>query len=421
MTTALVQIEKPVYGGAFLTRMEGKAAFVPLTLPGEEARVHIIEEKRGYATAEVEELVTASPERIDPRCPHFGACGGCHYQHTSYATQLGFKQAILTETLERGGVRPPEQINLLAGEPWAYRNRIRLAFDGAGNPGYRGRRSHEIIPIRECPIAAPLLLEAGLAFAEVARPTTLHPVELSLFCNPEESQLWATFFVEKAGKLQVNELGKAFGARVPALRGMEFAVAERRGQPPRTFAHWGAGFVEYAAAGFNYRVDRGSFFQVNRWLIDAFVARVTAGLRGKHAWDLYAGVGLFARKLADSFERVVAVESAHDAIAALAANLQNTVGEPCKSEALGFLRRQTPNDPPDLIVVDPPRTGLGSDVTAQLARILPPVIVYVSCDPATLARDLRALAGSRYAIESITLVDLFPQTFHLETIVRLRR
>src|SRR5208283_5497236 len=159
----LVSIEKPIYGGAFLARIEGKAVFVPLALPGEQARVRIVDDKRGYATAEVEEIVHASEQRITPACPHFGACGGCQYQHANYAAQLAWKKDILRETLERGGVYPPEDIAVLAAEPWAYRNRIRLAFDAQGNVGYRGRRSHAVIPIAECPIAAPLLVRAGLA------------------------------------------------------------------------------------------------------------------------------------------------------------------------------------------------------------------------------------------------------------------
>ena len=122
--TAVVQIEKPIYGGAFLARVEGKATFVPLTLPGEQVRVRIVEDKRSFATAEPEEIVTASSERAVPGCQHFGACGGCHYQHAEYQTQLGFKQAILRETLERGGVKAPETIEVLAGNPWQYRNRV---------------------------------------------------------------------------------------------------------------------------------------------------------------------------------------------------------------------------------------------------------------------------------------------------------
>ena len=129
--TALVQIEKPTYGGAFLARLEGKAVFVPLTLPGEQARIRIIEDKRSYANAEPEKIVSLSPDRVQAGCPHFGICGGCSYQHTTYETQLGLKQQILRETLQRGGVPPPQEIDVLAASPWGYRNRIRLAFDAA--------------------------------------------------------------------------------------------------------------------------------------------------------------------------------------------------------------------------------------------------------------------------------------------------
>jgi 23S rRNA (uracil1939-C5)-methyltransferase len=172
-------------------------------------------------------------------------------------------------------------------------------------------------------------------------------------------------------------------------------------------------------------VDRGAFFQVNRWLIDAFVERVSAGHHGSLAWDLYAGVGLFARRLTTSFARVVAIESAPSATQALAANLKHTTGIPVRATTLDFLRRSVKAERPDLIVpdliiVDPPRTGLGPEVCALLAEIAAPTLVYVSCDPATLARDLRALTGSGYTLESIALADLFPQTFHLETVAVLR-
>ena len=187
----------------------------------------------------------------------------------------------------------------------------------------------------------------------------------------------------------------------------------------------------YHAAGFDYRVDHGAFFQVNRWLVDALVECVTDGHHGELAWDLFAGVGLFARRLAGSFDRVVAVESAPAAMAALAQNLAGTSATAVKATTLDFLRSARKGERadligpdlivPDLIVVDPPRTGLGAEVTALLGQIAAPAMVYVSCDPATLARDLRALIGAGYAIEQITLADLFPQTFHLETVVRLRR
>lgn len=208
MTTQIVEIEKPVYGGAFLARVEGKAVFVPLALPGEQARVRIVEDKRGYANAETEELLSAAPERVAPACRHFGACGGCNYQHADYEAQLRFKQAILRETLERAGVRVPDEVGILAGSQWGYRNRIRLAFDAAGRPGYRGRRSHAVIPIGECPIAAPLLVEATLVFAEIARATVpkLALSEISLFCNSHATEILASVFVAQAGKIRIDDI-----------------------------------------------------------------------------------------------------------------------------------------------------------------------------------------------------------------------
>jgi 23S rRNA (uracil1939-C5)-methyltransferase len=436
----LVTLEKPVYGGAFLARLEGKAVFVPLTLPGEQARVRIVEDKRGYSTAEVEEIVAASANRIAPACPHFSACGGCHYQHANYEAQLAFKQAILRETLERGGVAALAEIGILAGEPWRYRNRIRLALDSAGNPGYRGRRSHAVIPIHECPIAAPLLLEAATAAAEAARQSApaLRPTGIALFCDASETAMLASLFVSNAAQPSPAKIGADFddfaptvSERIPALKGAEL-VAEGRGgnrvpaQPPQAIAQWGAASLTYRAAGFDYRVDHGAFFQVNRFLVDELVELVAANRKGELAWDLFAGVGLFARRLTASFARVVAVESAPTATQALAANLKGTTGTAARSTTLDFLRRSRKSQRPapalpDLIVVDPPRTGLGPEIAALLAEIAAPALVYVSCDPATLARDLRALTGSGYAIESITLADLFPQTFHLETVVQLRR
>lgn len=419
----LVEIEKPVYGGAFLARAEGKAVFVPLVLPGEQARVRTTQSKRGYDTADPDEIVTAAPERIAPACPHFGACGGCNYQHANYEAQLAFKQTILRETLERGGVQAPEEISVLAAEPWHYRNRIRMAFDRTGKPGYRSRRSSAIVPVRECPIAAPLLLTAACATAELLEriPPNLRPAELSLFCDPAESALLATFFAADNAGVQLEPLAQSLHERVPALKGAELASGGRPGHPPRTLAQWGATSITYRAANFDYRVDHGAFFQTNRWLVDALVERVTAGHNGTLAWDLFAGVGLFARALTRNFARVVAVESAPPAVRSLEDNLKGAAGAAVRDSTLDFLRHDGHSERPELIVVDPPRTGLGAETSDLLAQIAAPAVVYVSCDPATLARDLRELITSGYAIHYITLADLFPQTFHIETVVQLRR
>jgi len=419
----VLQIEKPLYGGAFLSHLDGKAVFVPLTLPGELARIRITEDKRGYATGEAEVIVTSVPERVMPGCRHFGTCGGCHYQHADYQTQLALKRAVLFETMERAHVEMPKAIDVLAGEPWGYRNRIRIAFDSAGNPGYRGRRSHTIVPISECPIAAPLLVKAAFAVADAAGEfaPSLQQTEVSLFCNSNETELLASVSVGSRLNFSFDRFCGVLSERIPTLRGAELLVEDRARHEPQTKDRWGAPSLAYRAGKVDYRVDQGAFFQVNRWLIDELVDRVTRGYTGALAWDLFAGVGLFARRLAKNFERVVAVESSPTALAPLNQNLTGITGEAVKAETLAFLRGQNRASRPDLIIVDPPRTGLGTEITSQLADIRSPGLVYVSCDPATLARDLHALIDSGYAIESMTLIDLFPQTFHLETVVDLKR
>jgi 23S rRNA (uracil1939-C5)-methyltransferase len=421
--SALVQIEKPIYGGAFLARVEGKAMFVPLTMPGEEARVRIVEEKRSYTTAEPEAIVTAAGNRVAPNCRHFGVCGGCQYQHADYESQLAFKQAILRETLSRGGVQPPERIDVLAADPWHYRNRLRLAVDAAGHVGYRERRSHALVPIAECPIAAPLLIRAALRAGEVVHSMNpaLRPGEVSLFCNAEETALLAEVFTHNSTKSAFERFVEDFSERVPEARGIQANGVDRTGETTRMIATWGDASLDYRVREIDYKVGNGAFFQVNRWLLNRLVDRVTQGHSGALAWDLFAGVGLFARRLAAGFDDVVAVEAAPASTRTLSANLEGTGGRGVEMDVAAFLKHAGGGAVPDLIVVDPPRAGLGGEVTSLLAASGSPVIVYVSCDPTTLARDLRLLIESGYAVSSITLADLFPQTFHLETVVELQR
>lgn len=421
--STLVRIEKPIYGGAFLARVEGKAMFVPLTLPGEEARVRVVEEKRSYGSAEPEEIVSAARNRVAPGCRHFGVCGGCQYQHTDYASQLRFKEAILRETFERGGVPAPERIEILAGDPWRYRNRIRLAVDGAGRPGYRARRSHAIVPIAECPIAAPLLVEAALGAGDLLRimKPDFRPAEISLFSNADKTELLVSLFVQSSARQRIDDFAVALKQRVPTTTGVQLVALDRTGEAPRTIAEWGDASLTYRAGGIDYQVGHGAFFQVNRWLLDKFVARVTDGRHGALAWDLFAGVGLFARRLAQNYEQVIAVESATASSQTLHKNLEDTAGKAVAADVSAFLKSKTSRSKPDLIVVDPPRIGLGSQVTSLLADVGARALVYVSCDPATLARDLRSFTSAGYSVSSVTLADLFPQTFHLETVVELQR
>ena len=421
-----LKLEKPVYGGDFLGHLPGvggrpgKAVFVPLALPGETVEARVTEDKRNFIKAEMDELLEASPERVAPRCRHFGLCGGCQYQHAGHAAQLAMKQQILRETLSRAGVVVPPEIGVLAGEPWEYRNRIRLAFRADGSFGYRSRGSHEVVAIGECPIAAPLLFETAQTVACFLEEHPAPVAELELFAAPHGGGLLLTFFLEQAEEDLPHWL-ETLSAAVPGT-GIRAQLADGA-ITPTILGEVGEQSISYTAAGFDYRADHGAFFQVNRWLMDEFVKLVTAGHAGKLAWDLYAGVGLFARQLAGAFDRVLAVESAPASLPGLQRNLDGTNGMAIGSTTLDFLRRnREEREPrPDLIVLDPPRAGLGEDVTNLLNAIYAPEMVYVSCDPATLARDLKALTLERFRIESMTLVDMFPQTFHLETVVRLKR
>jgi 23S rRNA (uracil1939-C5)-methyltransferase len=412
--TAQLNVEKPAYGGDFIARIEGsgsdagKAVFVPLTLPGETLTARILEHKRTSAKAEPEQILAPSPHRVAPPCPYFASCGGCQYQHADYPAQLAIKQQILRETLTRAGVAFPPDVAVLSGDPWAYRNRIRLAVTPNGEIGYRSRRSHDIIPIQECPIAAPILVEIALDLDSII--DTKDPrndlSEVELFVNHDNSELLISFHTHS-------------GNSIP--RKLRFIPRESSSRPLAEIDD--QTFLTYRVAGHAYQVPHGAFFQVNRHLLDPFVDLVLSGVTGNSAWDLFAGVGLFARQLAARFSQVHAVESAPASAPALHQNLAGTAAQAVASTTLDFLRRNRElREPrPDLIVLDPPRAGLGEATTTLLNAIGAPQIVYVSCDPTTLARDLRALTAERYAVESITLVDMFPQTFHIETVARLRR
>jgi len=425
-------IEKPIYGGDSLGRIEGKAVFVPLALPGETVSIRVIEDKRSFSKAELEEVLTASPNRAVPQCPYFGSCGGCHYQHADYATQLAMKQQILRETLNqmlgRAGVATPEKIAQLAGEPWGYRNRIRLALDPQGKPGYRSRNSHTIIPVAVCPISAPVLIETALHTSSLLAGSPVPITELELFTNHDQSQLLVTLFCESAPSADPAEWLREIHRSLPKVNGLRLQFADGDIEQ-RILAFSGEASLTYTVAGVDYRVEQGAFFQVNRYLLDDFVSLITRGQAGQvvragqEAWDLYAGVGLFSHPLTRSFAKVSAVEAAGASFNALRANLAGTSGTAIGSTTLDFLRRnrEQRESRPDLIILDPPRAGLGPEVTQLLNAIHAPQMVYVSCDPTTLARDLRSLTQERFRITSMTQIDMFPQTFHMETAVHLSR
>jgi len=422
-----LRIEKAIYGGAGLARVEGKAIFVPFTLPGEVVEAHIAADRGSYANAELESVLEPSKERTSPACPHFGECGGCHYQHAGYAAQVEMKLQILRETLERAHLKDIPPIGVAQGEPLGYRNRIRLHVDRRSSRlCYKRRGSHENLTVNTCPIAAPVLEEALVTFQSYAEDWRLgeHFSEVELFTDAGQARLLATFWTNPGAndaEKNLQQLWPGLGEAIPRISGVAVLSAEGKGRPSAARAQRGEAWLDYRAGEENYRVSLGSFFQVNRFLIDPLVELAVAERAGSVAWDLYAGVGLFARVLASRFERVVAVEAAASSVRDLRHNLGDGAHRVVAASTLDFLRRarKERQPEPDFVVVDPPRAGLGKEVTALLEEIRPRHITYVSCDPATLSRDLKSLLDSGYHLMKMHMVDLFPQTFHLESVAML--
>lgn len=420
-----LQIEKSIYGGAGLARQEGKAVFVPFTLPGETVEAELYQSKASYAEARLSEILTPSRHRIQPSCPHYGACGGCHYQHASYDEQVRIKTAILHESLVRARIADIPAIEPITAEPFRYRNRIRLHVQPSPFAlGYLRNQSHSVLPIVDCSIASPALVDAMRTIqSKCTSQLASWAREIEIFVSASTGRLLVSVYTSAGTSdlaSRLNNLWSVLQSALPNTAGCAaFTFITGKGFPTLA-AQVGASHIIYKAAGEAYRVSFGSFFQVNQYLIDRMVAEVCNQRGGALAWDLFAGVGLFARHLARTFSRVVAVEAAPPSVTDLRANLpdHNIVAE----STLRFLRQIT-SDPdfatPEYIVLDPPRAGLGTEASIWLANIRAPSVTYVSCDPATLSRDLSTLLKSGYRLQKLALLDMFPQTFHLETIAHL--
>jgi 23S rRNA (uracil1939-C5)-methyltransferase len=370
--------------------------FAPFCLPGERIRAAAEREKPGLVRARTLEVLEAAPERVDAGCEYFGRCGGCHYQHAPYEYQLAAKRAILEEELRRlAHTTPPEEIEVVAGEPWGYRNRAQFHLED-GRIGYHEARSHRVWGIRHCPIASPRINQAIGALNEMMRegrwPRFVRSIEV--FTDERQVQL----NVLETGRPVARRFFDWCGERIPGLV---------------------EGALDY---GGEFRVSSNSFFQVNRFLLDALVEMATRGAEGETALDLYAGVGLFSLALARRFRKVTAVESGGGAVRDLKYNAERAGLPEIQAEhatAEAFLEKL--DKPPDFILMDPPRTGVGRNMVARLSELKPRALAIVACDPATLARDLAGLTANGYRMARMALVDLFPQTFHLETVVRLER
>lgn len=418
-----VRIDKLVYGGDGLGRLDGRTVLLPLVLPGELVAAHPVKEEPRLIRARLAEIIEAAPERISALCPYFARCGGCHYQHTTYDEQIRHKSAILRETLRRLGKIDSPEPKIIAGEPWNYRNRTQFKFEKRGPDfalGYFEMGSHRLLPVALCPISSPRINQViPELWALGRRPDFAAGTgEIEIVTAHDDSPVLLNVTAERPWP---ETLISAARERIADLASL--AVAAGRDTPPRVY---GKGHIVYRAAGSDYRLSHGAFFQTNRFLTDRLAETAIATLRGGLALDLFCGVGYFTLPLARAYERVVAVESHPSAARDLKSNRNraalNNV-DVHHAPAAEFLARWKPQSrrTPDAVLLDPPRTGLGRAAAEHLAAIGAANIVYVSCDPATLARDLAVLLQRGYSLAALTLVDLFPQTFHIETVATLTK
>ena len=439
-----------IYGGDGLGRLpadehgRGKAVFVSFVLPGERVEAKLGEQKPGFARGRLERILQASPHRIDPACPHFLRCGGCHYQHSDYDEQLAIKADILKENLRRlAKVELTGELQIHASPPWEYRNRsrFRVRTEGTFAAGYFKLNSHELLPVESCPISSLLINRALAKLWELGRagevPAALREIEF--FADADDAKMLAELYVSfdrseskkkhdsGATVKSVQEFVEALAKLLPELTASSIYGQTTTGAPGAgglisEEALWTSNpeGLQYRARAANYRVSAGSFFQVNRHLIDPLAEVVGGGHSGKLALDLYAGVGLFSTVLAARFSHMVAVESSQSSFADLRYNAPANV-KAVRAGVEQYLAKHGEREKPDLVVVDPPRAGLGERVVQGLLKLSPQRITYVSCDPATLARDLRPLVAGGYKLEQAHLFDLFPQTFHLESVLHMAR
>lgn len=406
----VVEIERLAAGGDGVARLDdGRALFVPFTAPGDRVCVRIVEERKRFARGEMTLLLAPGEGRVSPRCSLFGRCGGCSWQHLDYGLQVEAKRSILIDALTRiGGFEAPRDLPFTASpDGYHYRHRARVLAE-SGRVGFRARRSHQLCPTSGCCPVLTSSLEAAL-----------QALEREVLAAGDE------------GPRREWELSQGTrGVRVASL-----APEDRERAAP----------IELQVAGDRLRISAGVFVQANALLLDELLAAVhgcafpassqlasrsssdrEAGAQapaGARIIELYAGAGSLTLGLARLAEKLVAVESNPAAAADLAENLRraglDNAEVRCQSaevalSALSGLR-------PDVVVLDPPRTGLGAPLARQLARLGASRVVYLSCDPATLARDLAILRDGGYALVHLEGFDLFPQTAHVEALAVMSR
>ena len=390
-----LRVERLVAGGDGLARADdGRIVFVPGALPGEVVDVQLVSSKRDFARGDVVQVVESSPERRAPPCSAWAkGCGGCDWQHADAPAQLAWKTEIVRESLRRVGRLPEAEVRAGgAVPPWGYRTSMRCSVDRSGRPSLRRARSHDDIPIEQCHVAHDRL---SVLLGQIRVPGA---DELSLRVSAATGE--ATAWWQPLG-LTASELPE--GVTV----GETASLVERVG-------------------GVSFRVSAPSFFQSGPAAAELLVGAVAdlgaaALAEAGHVVDAYGGVGLFAATVVPAAARVTLVEGSPAACADARSNLVGRDASVVESTVEAWADAQSATIGADVVIADPARRGLGREAVAALAKLAAPVMVLVSCDPVALARDAQLLSGAGYRHDATTVLDLFPQTHHVEAVTRFVR
>lgn len=404
-----VFIERIVPGGAGLAFAEGLTIFVPLTAPGDKARVRVSEKKKQVAFAELVQVLEPAPARQTPPCPHFGNCGGCDFQQLNYSAQLAAKVEIIRDSLRRiGKINWQAEIPIVPSpDVLNYRTRAQWKRDRqTGALGYFRRNTHTVFEVETCPILSPALektlfelkAKQNAFFTEAQAVSSNAEVSLRFVKNEKLSDFDENFYA--ANKDFAEQTRAEAGENQKSAKEISLKIGE-----------------------FEYRFSADTFFQVNHALLPEFITAALKDFAGKAALDLYCGVGLFSLPLAKKFETVAGIEGNAASIEFARKNAASAEIENAQFETAlvsEWLKKEEKKlQEIDFVLLDPPRTGTEKETVEILARLKPARISYVSCNPATLARDLARLQDG-YKIEKIEAFDFFPQTHHVETIVHLK-
>lgn len=403
MSTETITLEKYTYGGDILGRLKDqKAVFVPFAIPGEIVRIQLVEEKKRYARAELLEVLENDPDRVKPRCKHFTHCGGCHYQHIPYEVQLHAKEGTLQDQIQRIGKIDSPLIKpfIASPQPWCYRNFIQFHLTPDGRLGYQAHRSHEVIPIEECHLPESAIAE-------------IWP-HLDLEAVPGLDRVGI-----RVGSDQEILLNLESSDPQPLSLELDLPISVVHSGPIGSIILAGDDHLFYTIKGYRFKVSAGSFFQVNTLMAEAMVDHILNLIpENSKIVEAYCGVGLFSAFLAPKAHQIIGIESSPTACEDFMDNLDSfdnvTLYEAAIEDVLPYIDQK-----PDTILLDPPRSGLDRKVVDAILSLKPNQLVYISCDPSTLARDLGRLTRGGYSLVQVTPFDLFPQTFHIESICLL--